>query len=165
MAGQKNIVVIWTVFVAFVDMSHVATWTERSRCENSLVLKLNVGPYARRMTNREDFPQASRTFGALHRQQGRVNLYTLKKEGERQRPLDEKLRPDLSWQSRNRNANWSQASSSSSTDWWLSGICTNHNKENGNISNGKSLSEPSGPVASILHIHRTLRCTNRTLDT
>ena len=96
MAGLKNIVVIWTVFVALVDISYVATWTERSRCENSLVLKLNVGPYARRMTNREDFPQASRAFGALHRQQGRVNLYTLKKkERDRQRPFDEKLRSDL----------------------------------------------------------------------
>ena len=31
-------------------------------CENSLVLKLNRGPYARRMTNREDFPNLELTI-------------------------------------------------------------------------------------------------------
>ena len=38
-----------------------------------------------------------------------------------QRPLDEKLRSDLEWQSWNWKVNWSEASPSSSTDWWQSG--------------------------------------------
>ena len=56
-----------------IHMSYVATWKERSRCENSLVLGLNDGPHPGRMTNREDFPQAARALGALQRHQGRVN--------------------------------------------------------------------------------------------
>ena len=65
--------------------------------------------------------QAARNLVALQRQQGRVNPYIPKTERERQRPLDDKLRSDLEWQSWNRKVNWPQASSSSSTDWWQSG--------------------------------------------
>ena len=50
--------------LAPIDMSYVATWKERSRCENSLVFKLNDGPHPERITSREDFPPAARALGS-----------------------------------------------------------------------------------------------------
>ena len=52
MAGQKNIVVTWTT------LHLLTTWKERSRYENSPVLKLVGGLHLVRVTDREDFPQA-----------------------------------------------------------------------------------------------------------
>ena len=40
---------------SFIDISCVATWKERSRYENSLVLKLDDGAHPGRMTTRDDF--------------------------------------------------------------------------------------------------------------
>ena len=68
--------------LALIDMSYVATWKERSRCENSFVFKLNDGPHPERIASREDFPPAARAFGALQRQQGRVNPHIPKNERE-----------------------------------------------------------------------------------
>ena len=51
-------------YLASIDTSHVAKWKERSRYENSLVLKLNDELLPGRMTNREDFPQAARALGS-----------------------------------------------------------------------------------------------------
>ena len=71
------------------------------------------------MSNRYDFPHAARMLAVLERQQGRDNPYISKTKRERQRPLDEQLRSELEWQSwNNRKIYKSQASSSSSTDWW-----------------------------------------------
>ena len=79
------------------------------------MLKVRDGTHPGQMTKRHDFPRAAR--GALQRQQGRVNPHIPKNETLRQRPFDEKLRSDLEWQSWNWKVNWSQALSSSSTDW------------------------------------------------
>ena len=52
--------------------------------------------------------------------QGRVNSYIPNNEKVRQRPVDEKLRSDLEWQSWSWKVNWSQASFLKSKDWWQS---------------------------------------------
>ena len=98
-------------------MSCVATWRQHSRYENSFVLGVNDRPHLGPMTKRDDFPQAARKLATLQRERGRVIPYIPKHERERQRPFDEKLRSGLEWQS----WNWSQASSSSSTDLWQPG--------------------------------------------
>ena len=36
-----------------VDISYVATWKQRSKCENSLVLGVNDGPHPGPMTRRD----------------------------------------------------------------------------------------------------------------
>ena len=72
--------------LALIDTSYIATWKERSRCENSLVFKLNDGPHPERMTSREDFPPEARALGALQRHQGRVNPHIPKNEREQHSP-------------------------------------------------------------------------------
>ena len=106
--------------IASVDISHTATWSARSRYENNLTLGVNDGEKPRPTTRRDDFPRAFRTVGAIKDEEGRMNPYIPEHLRERQRRLDEKLRSDLEWQSWNWNVNWSQASSSSSTDRWQS---------------------------------------------
>ena len=101
-----------------IDMSYVATWKQRSRFENSLILCINDGPRPGPFRRRNEFPQASST-----------NLQLLNVDKDESFPIsfedsksgtvifNERLRPDLERQSRNWNVHWSHASSSSSTDW------------------------------------------------
>ena len=106
-------------YLAPLDISCVASWKERSRYENVLVLKLKDGKHSGKMSNRDDFRHAGRSLAVLERQEGRDNPYIPENERERPRPLDEKLRSDLEWQSWNYwKIHGSQTSSSSSLTWW-----------------------------------------------
>ena len=58
-AGQKN-VVVYSPYLAPVDLSYDATWKERTRYENMLVLKLNNEKHKGQTPNRDDFPLAAR---------------------------------------------------------------------------------------------------------
>ena len=50
---------------------HDATWKERTRYENMLVLKLNNEKHKGQTPNRDDFPLAVRMLAVLQRQEGR----------------------------------------------------------------------------------------------
>ena len=104
--------------LAPTDMSYVTTWKERSRYELMLVSKLNDGKHPGKCQTERIF---HKQLAHLERQQRRVNPQIPKNERERQRPFDEQLRSELEWQSWNWKVGRSQASSSSSTDWWQSG--------------------------------------------
>ena len=116
-AGHNNIVVTWTILQLLTYHTSQHRKSDQSMktclCLNSMMVK------SRNMSNRDDFPHAARMLAVLERQQGRENPYISKTKRERQRPLDEQLRSELEWQSlNNRKIYKSQASSSSSTDWW-----------------------------------------------
>ena len=104
-------------FLTTVDISYCATSKQRKRYENSLVLGVNDGPHPGPMRERDDFLKTTRRPVALQREQGRANVYIPKEERERQKPFNETLRVDLEWHSHNWRSHWSQASSSSSTQW------------------------------------------------
>ena len=107
-------------FLTTIVISYCATWKQRSRYENNLVLGVNDSPHPGPMRERGDFPKITRRLATLQREQGRVNVYIPKEERERQRPFNETLRADLEWHSDNWRFHWSQAASSSSTQWWES---------------------------------------------
>ena len=86
-------------YVAFVDISFAATWSERSRYENNLTIGINDGPLPGPTRLRPNFPRAARTRAALRHELGRMNPYILKSLREWQRPIDDKVRSDLEWQS------------------------------------------------------------------
>ena len=58
-----------------VDISYVATWSERSRYESNLTLGVNDGPLPGPTKLRPDFPRAVRTPAAINHQEGSVNPY------------------------------------------------------------------------------------------
>ena len=135
-------------YLATVDIWYVVTWNERSRYENSLVLKVNVGQLPGPIKDREDCSQGALVLAALQRQKGWVNPFIPKNERERHWPFDEELRSNHVWQSWNWNVNQSQASSSSLTTWWQSGKWHEPQQNNGKTNNGGkscdySLSDPS----------------------
>ena len=104
--------------LSLLGLNCVATWSERSRCENILTLGINDGPPPGPTKLRPDFPRAVRTVAAIQHEEGWMNSYIPKHFRERQRRIDDKGRLDFEWQSWNPNVkknNGSQASSSSST--------------------------------------------------
>ena len=118
MDGQQNLHCQYLDFLATRNVSYTAAWSERSRCEKRLALKVNDGPQLGQNNDRDVFPNAARVRAALQRQRGWVN------------PTSRKMNEtdnDLEWQSWHWNVNQSQASSL---------ISTYHKKESGKIRNG-----------------------------
>ena len=108
-------------FLTTIDISYCATWKQRSRYENSLVLGVNDGPHPGPMRKGTTFRQPTRRRAALHRGKNEW-MSTFQRKKERQRPFNETLRADLEWHSHNWRSHWSQAASSTSTEWWESAI-------------------------------------------
>ena len=101
MDGQQNLHCQYLYFLATRNISYTATWSERSRYEQRLAVKVKDGPQLGPISDRDDFLKAARVLESLHPEN----------ERERQRPFHEHLRSNLEWQSLNWNVNQSQASS------------------------------------------------------
>ena len=89
-----------------IDISYSATWHQRNRYENTIVLVGNdddrqAGP----MRAREDFRSTTHNLTVLQREQGRQNSHIPKNERARQRPFNEALRADLEWHTNGGNTN------------------------------------------------------------
>ena len=106
--------------IASVDISKIATWSERSRYEHNFTLGVNDGAKPGPTKHRPDFPRAVRTLAAINQEEEKTNPYIPKHLRERQRPIEERVRLERRWNSWGCDVsnNWSQASSSSATYWW-----------------------------------------------
>ena len=71
-------------YLLTVDIKYIATWPERSRYHNMLVLKLQDGKDSVKMSKRDDFNLAARSLVILGHQEGRGNLHLPKSKKERQ---------------------------------------------------------------------------------
>ena len=108
--GQENVAGTWTSSQRSTSHTAQPGNSEGDMKTALLVLGVNDGPHPGPMRERDDFLKTTRRPVALQREQGRANVYIPKEERERQKPFNETLRVDLEW-------HWSQASSSSSSQW------------------------------------------------
>ena len=74
-------------FLATIDISFCATWKQRSRYENRLLLGVNDGPHPGPVRERDDFLKTTRRIAALQREEGRVNVYIPKEESAKDHSL------------------------------------------------------------------------------
>ena len=99
-------------YFATVDATYIATWPERSRYHNILVLKLHDGKTSGKMPYRDDFKLAARSCSRTPGWKGKP-LYP---------EVATRTTKDHSMKSCDQNLigkfDGSQASSSSSTAWW-----------------------------------------------
>ena len=82
-----------------VNMDYIATWEERDRYQNMLVLRYTDGKNHGKMSTRDDFKLAARSFAVASNQGGKRHFYILRGGRLRQRPLIAQLEADLEWRS------------------------------------------------------------------
>ena len=93
--------------ISKIDISNTATYQQRLRHDNSIVLISNDHYQVCPLKNRPDYMSTTRDLTSLQIQEGRQNPFTPKHERSRRRPIDEQLRADLEWRSQNWWAAWS----------------------------------------------------------
>ena len=107
-------------FLITIDISYIAPRHQRHLYESTITLACNdedrqAGP----MKARKDFGPTTKILASLRQEQGRQNSFIPKNERMRQRPFDEALRAKSEWMSQNWTTDFSQPSSSSSSqNWW-----------------------------------------------
>ena len=96
--------------LSILDILYTATWSERSRYKNNLVLGVNdQGPKPGPVKHRPYFSRAVRTL-AVKRHEGKTNPHIPKNLRERQFPIEERKLLEREWKSWGWNVNniWSQ---------------------------------------------------------
>ena len=101
-------------------MEYIATWEERDRYQNMLVVRCKDGKNSGNVSIRDDFKFAARSLAVASFQEGKRNFYIPRGGRFRQRPLNEQLQADLEWRSLTYREIYGSQASSSAT-WWESG--------------------------------------------
>ena len=99
-------------YLTTIDISYVATWEQRHRCESTITLSC-----VHKIVKKDQRTQIQ-VFRIIT-QGGRQNFFP-KNERTRQRPFDEELQAKFEWMSQNWRTHFAQPSSSSSSSqtWW-----------------------------------------------